>query len=76
VLPEDYEGTHDRPDCELVPGGGRPADAAHAELGSLVHCNVRLKNINRLLHFMDAAVRRWAAAAGDYSVLPAGALPL
>ena len=35
----------DRPWCELVRGGGREMDAPYDQLGALVHCNVRIRDL-------------------------------
>ena len=55
VLPEDYELTADRPKCELHAG-----DDDYEASGSLVHCNVRLKNLARMENVVHNALHRWA----------------
>ncbi|KAL4442053.1 hypothetical protein ABPG77_011314 [Micractinium sp. CCAP 211/92] len=74
VTPQDYENTTDRPACENVEGGGRPQDAHYPLIGALVHCNLRLGPValQRLGHFVDQAMRRWAARTGRYEVLQQG----
>ncbi len=64
----------DRPACENVEGGGRPQDAHYPLIGALVHCNLRLGPValQRLGHFVDQAMRRWAARTGRYEVLQQG----
>lgn len=66
----------DRPACENVEGGPRPQDAHYPLIGALVHCNLRLGPgaLLRLGHFVDQAMRRWAARTGRYEVLQQGPL--
>ncbi|EFN58307.1 hypothetical protein CHLNCDRAFT_142310 [Chlorella variabilis] len=71
VTPQDYEATTDRPECELVEGGGRLEDSHYGLLGSLVHCNLMFREagLQRLLTYVDNAMQRWAARRGRFDVL-------
>lgn len=64
----------DRPACENIEGGGRPQDAHYPLIGALVHCNLRLGPValQRLGHYVEHAIRRWAASTGRYEVLQQG----
>ena len=61
----------DRPECELVEGGGRLEDSHYGLLGSLVHCNLMFREagLQRLLTYVDNAMQRWAARRGRFDVL-------
>lgn len=53
VLPEDYEGTSDRPGCETY-----AEDDPEHKRGDLLHCNIRLHDLTRLDHVVQGALRR------------------
>ena len=55
IIAEDYEGTSDRPGCET-----REDSPHYAEQGRLLHCNTRLRNLTRLDHVVQGALRKCA----------------
>ncbi|KAL4439224.1 hypothetical protein ABPG77_004126 [Micractinium sp. CCAP 211/92] len=67
----DYEGTTDRPECELVPNGTRRHDSRYPQSGSLVNCNLRFgdEGKQRMLNYVDQAMMRWAARQGRWDVI-------
>ncbi|PSC68931.1 DNA-damage-repair toleration chloroplastic-like [Micractinium conductrix] len=67
----EYEGTSDRPRCELSRRRGRKDAGRVATGGALVNCNLRLgpQAIDRLAGRVDAALVRWAEQARRHDVL-------
>ncbi|KAK9794589.1 hypothetical protein WJX73_000137 [Symbiochloris irregularis] len=63
VLPEDYEGTSDRPACEKTLN-----ETHYQDQGAFIACNVRLKNLKRLEDVVRNALRRWALRHGHDAV--------
>lgn len=71
VSPADYEGTSDRPECELIANGTRRHDSRYPQSGGLVNCNLHFgpEARQRMANYVDQAVMRWAARQGRYGVL-------
>jgi hypothetical protein len=55
-LAKDYEGTSDQPDCESKSDGSQRSEEILKTQGHWIHCNIRLKDVDRLMHVVDAAL--------------------
>ena len=53
----------DRPGCQKQKG-----DPMFEEEGTLVNCNVRIADLERMEHIVGAALRRWSAEHGPATV--------
>ena len=53
----------DRPGCQKQKG-----DPMFEEEGTLVNCNVRIADLERMEHIVGAALRRWSAEYGPATV--------
>jgi len=71
VTLEDYTGTTDRPECELMPNGTRRHDSRFPQSGALVNCNLFFGQTakQRMLYYVDAAMMRWAARKGRFDII-------